>query len=304
MKVAIYHSSIIHIGGIETFLYIFCQRMSVFLDLTLYYDNADFDQLLRYSEYVDCIKVNKEIKADVIILASAWGKTPKLIAPKIIQMIHANLKIYKELNIFNYTPNENYQHVCVSQSVANALKELHDIDSTVIYNLTAKHKPTEKKKNEILTLITACRLSKEKGIERCVEFAKKIKVPYIWHMYCDTPSSSYKGDVIKSAKGTNMIWPGFKNPILPEIEKADYLVQLSTTEGYCYSIVEALQCRTPVIVTPFESAFEQIKHKKNGYIVDFELKNVNFDEICNNIPILDEFKEKSSEKDWLKLLEA
>jgi glycosyltransferase involved in cell wall biosynthesis len=302
MKVAIYHSSIIKIGGIETFLYNFCQRMSKHFDITLYFDNADFEQLIKYSEFVDCVKVENEIKADVIILASAWGKKPKLTAPKIIQTIHANLKNYKDLKIFEYVPNKDYIHVCVSKSVAKALKELHGIDSTVIYNLTSKVETYLKPVNEKLTLITACRLSQEKGIERCIKFAKQIPVPYVWNMYCDTPSTAYKSQIIEMSKGTNMIWHGFKTPILPEIAKADYLLQLSDTEGYCYSIVEALQVKTPVIVTPFESAFEQVEHKKNGYIVDFDLKSINFDEIINQIPIVKPYKDLSTESDWIKII--
>jgi hypothetical protein len=60
---------------------------------------------------------------------------------------------------------------------------------------------------------------------------------------------------------------------------------------------------TPVIVTPFESASEQVTEKINGYIIDFEVKKVNFDAIINNIPIFEPYQDKSSEQDWLKIIQ-
>ena len=71
--------------------------------------------------------------------------------------------------------------------------------------------------------------------------------------------------------------------IMPYIKAADYLVQLSNAEGFCYSIVEALEIGTPVIVTPLdvlpEIGFEDMV---NGYMVPFEItEEIDFDMIVN-----------------------
>lgn len=86
------------------------------------------------------------------------------------------------------------------------------------------------------------------------------------------------------------------------IAEADYGVQLSDTEGYSYFINECLQHGTPVICTNFPSAYESIEDSVNGYILDMSLSNLNIEKIVNNIPRNFEYKEKCTEKDWIKLL--
>ena len=87
------------------------------------------------------------------------------------------------------------------------------------------------------------------------------------------------------------------------IKEADYGVQLSDTEGYSYFINECLQYGTPVLCTDFPSAYESVKDGENGYILDMDLKNLDIEKIVNNIPKNFEYKEKCSEKDWIKLLD-
>lgn len=86
------------------------------------------------------------------------------------------------------------------------------------------------------------------------------------------------------------------------IAEADYGVQLSDTEGYSYFINECLQYGTPVICTNFPSAYESVKDGINGYILDMNLSNLDIEKIVNNIPKSFEYKEKCTEKDWIKLL--
>ena len=86
------------------------------------------------------------------------------------------------------------------------------------------------------------------------------------------------------------------------ITEADYGVQLSDTEGYSYFINECLQYGTPVISTDFPSVYESVEDEVNGYILDMDLKNLDIDKIVNNIPKDFTYKEKCTEKDWIKLL--
>lgn len=86
------------------------------------------------------------------------------------------------------------------------------------------------------------------------------------------------------------------------IKEADYGVQLSDTEGYSYFINECLQYGTPVITTNFPSVYESVEDEVNGYILDMDLKNLEIEKIVNNIPKDFIYKEKCTEKDWIKLL--
>lgn len=307
-KVVIYHSSIIRVGGIETFIYNFIKRMNDKVDLTLYFGVADNDKLIKYSEYVDCIKFeNQKIECDVLLLMSSWGKNilGNVKAEKKILTIHANYEEYAKMNYFHFKKDDRVTHyVSVSKDVQGALKRLHGIDSDVIYNLIDNTvKPNGKQKNKKLTFITACRLSQEKGIERCIELAKEFKFDYEWNIYGGHPRKEYVDYLKKLAIGTKIKFHGVKYPIIQEIEKADYLVQASNTEGYCYSIQEALQVKTPCIITPFPSGAEQIQDGINGYIIPFDVKGFNAEKF-KKIPVLEDYKEKSNEKDWLTIFNS
>ena len=84
------------------------------------------------------------------------------------------------------------------------------------------------------------------------------------------------------------------------ISSADYLVQLSDNEGYCYSIVEALMCGTGVICTPCP-VFEEIGlvNGENCFYCDFEMKNVPIEEIYETEL---NFKYTPKEDNWNNLL--
>ena len=69
------------------------------------------------------------------------------------------------------------------------------------------------------------------------------------------------------------------------IANADYLVQLSDNEGYCYSVVEALTQGIPVLVTPCP-VFNEIGliNGENCYILPYDMNELPIDDIYNNIP--------------------
>ena len=62
--------------------------------------------------------------------------------------------------------------------------------------------------------------------------------------------------------------------IIKYIKKADYLVQLSSSEGFCYSIVEALSVGTPVIVTPLDVLDEiGVVDGENARVLPYDLSS-------------------------------
>lgn len=72
-----------------------------------------------------------------------------------------------------------------------------------------------------------------------------------------------------------------KLDIQNEIVKADFLIQLSDNEGYCYSVIEALTNGIPVIVTPVP-VFKELKiNEKNSIILNFDCSNL--DEVIDKI---------------------
>ncbi|MCQ2750026.1 MAG: glycosyltransferase [Clostridia bacterium] len=67
------------------------------------------------------------------------------------------------------------------------------------------------------------------------------------------------------------------------IKDCDYLVQLSDSESFCYSVVESLELGVPVIVTPIpvydELGIEEDKHR---ITLDFDMSNVDVLKIYNS----------------------
>jgi glycosyltransferase involved in cell wall biosynthesis len=206
-------------------------------------------------------------------------------------MIHADLESYSLSGIFRLQPDSRItDFVCVSQKAKDSLKKLHNLNGTIIYNMLPQVEIFEKQKNEVLKLITVSRMSREKGIQRCIDFAKLLPFDYEWEIY----GEGGKFDT----SDTNIKFMGFISNPQEKIAKADYLVQLSDCEGFCYSINEALVQRTPVLLTPFPSGFEQVQEGVNGYFIPFHLRNLNINRILK-IPTLDPYIEKSNEFDWI-----
>ena len=103
----------------------------------------------------------------------------------------------------------------------------------------------------------------ERRMMKLADMLNEAQIPFIWLNFSD-------GQLDNAPKGFyNM---GLCMDLQPYIAKADYLVQLSDSEGYSYSVLEALTNNTAVICTPFKSAAESgVEDGKNGYIVPFDM---------------------------------
>jgi hypothetical protein len=133
---------------------------------------------------------------------------------------------------------------------------------------------TVKKPKKVLNLISATRLTPEKGFDRMVKFADALDeagIPFHWAVYTDIPRE-FPNKSVSIMK--------HRLDILDFIADADYLVQLSDTEGYSYSIVEALSVGTPVICTEIPVAQEQgIVDGVTGFILPFDMSRIPVKEI-------------------------
>ena len=65
---------------------------------------------------------------------------------------------------------------------------------------------------------------------------------------------------------------------------ADYVVQLSDSEGFGMVVHEALMMGTPVIASDIPIFNKYIKNGYNGYLLPVNMENVDVYQICNNIP--------------------
>lgn len=284
-------------------------------DITLLFDWCeDTNMLFEMSEFVNVVKIDKSktYTFDYFVNSTSWGYDPyiNIEASKVVQVVHADWRHVISNWHFKYTLNKKVtHHVCVGEIVKTAFEEVTGLKcDAIIYNLLDNQLKLEpKKKNDVLYLVTMSRLSGEKGFKRMLNLANQLdnkKIPYIWNVYGNT-KHPFAQSIVKEFKDCKHVhFKGVTREPFKEINKADYLVQLSDTEGFAYSVYEAMQVKTPCLITPFASGKEQITDGVNGYILPFEMDNIDFDKIINNIPVVPDFKELGKEEDWIKLLES
>ena len=287
-QVVIYCANMQKIGGIETWLYYWCQNMYKLYDIMVVFsDNMDGRQIQRLSEIVQVIKLgSKLIECDTLINTRITDKIPQEIkAKRIIQMVHG---CYSALFCCDIQP-ERDKIVFVSQAAADTYKNVGKYE--VIHNFTYPTKP-----NKCLFLITASRFTREKGGERMIKLANILRssgIEFIWFVFSHQDTRLAEG-MVKLPETLN---------IKDYISKCDYLVQLSDSEGFGYSIVEALELGVPVITTPI-TVLEEIgfQEGKDGYIVPFDMENIKADKFLKvPKPKFTWDNEKVKEK-WVNLL--
>lgn len=300
LKTAVYISTLHKLGGVETFAINLCNRTG----FDLIFDTAELSSLKKIKNKAYHLDYSPN-DYDVIIIATAWGRMPNNIkAKKYVQVIHADYQAYIKGWNFKYSKlSYTTHHVCVGRHVAKQFELVTGYKcNKIIYNLLEQRPIPKKKKSDKLSFITLSRFSREKGFDRILYMAEKIKKEdYVWNIYGDT-STNYAKNIIPKLKNYRQInICGLTSNPLDEIVKHDYLVQLSDTEGFPYSVYESLQCLTPVISTDYPSVHELIEHGKNGYILDMQLSNF-YINMIKNVPKITIFNEKSTEDDWFEFL--
>lgn len=263
------------IGGIETYIYELVKKYKD-EDITIVYsdDTSDKKQLARIRQYARVIRqpynATEKIKCKRLFIMYRC-KLDLFEAEDIIQIAHAD---YKAQNLKPNLDKSISKHFGVSKSVAKAYEEISGIKTEVCYNPLSIEKP-----KKVLKLISATRLTKEKGLDRMKKLAyelDKANIPYLWLVFTN------KTDAINNP---NVIYMQPRLDIRDYIANSDYLVQLSDTEAWCYSVLEALCLNTPVIVTPIPSFKEMgVKSGINGYILPFDMKDIPIEDIYTKVP--------------------
>lgn len=260
MKNLFYLHNISPIGGVETFLYEIALKYGKKYDITIMYKNGDPDQVARLQKLVRTKK---------------WDGVRKYTAEKVFFGYNSDIAFAVEAKDYYFVMHCDYKvqnlplpklpegcHVlAVSEGVRKNGMEKFGIDIDLCYNPLVVPKP-----KKMLRLITASRLSPEKGGRRMEVLCRALEhanIPFTWEVFTnDAPT--WNSD--------NMIYRTPRLDITDYIAAADYLVQLSDTEGYSYSIIEALSVGTPVIVTDIPPVHDmQVKDGENGFVLPLDL---------------------------------
>lgn len=278
------------IGGIETFILNFAKIMSKFYDITFVVNVCPDTLVAKIAQYIRVIKgqPNKTIICDTLIMLRILDTKPENIkAKQSIQMCHAC-----RTNPQWHIPQDSDCIVNVSESSKVSFGE-ESKDAVVIHNLI------DVKPRKTLFLMSATRMpAPDKGqyeirIRRLCEMLDEADIPFIWLNFSE-------GKLSDAPIGFYNV--GLSDCIQDYMQKADYIVQLSDSEAFSYTILEALTINKPVIVTPFPSTADMgIKSGINGYIVPF---NMDFDvKMLLDIPQFEyEYDVEKIADQWKKLL--
>ena len=292
-QIILYIGSSQKVGGIETFLYNFCKEMSELYDIAVVYsDHMDARHIVRLADYVPVFRnpSNRAVICDTIVMMRITDHVPDNIKySKKVQMCHT------------CQMKENYQIikgwddlVFVSDVAAKSFEYQVGTDYSVIHNFTDSDKP-----RKCLLLVSATRLTYEKGEERMAKLAEALlreNIPFVWMVFSPVPLQRNIPNVVRCEPTLD---------VRSFIERADYVVQLSDQESFCYTIVEAMELGTAVITTPLpvldEIGFVDGKH---GYKVPFDMTGIDINKIYTEIPSFEPRKSQNTsiKRQWKKVL--
>lgn len=312
-KVIIYQKLLYKIGGIETWDYNLAKTFED-RNITFVFSTADNTQLVELSRFANVMldDSEREYECDVFINANYDGSKillPRVRAKKVYQTIHSDFKALKEINGWqNFVIDIDERTDAIfsaSETAQKGLKEAFGYDSVVLRNILAKP-DTERP----VVFISLTRASEEKGINRCIQMAREFKRAgknFIWLLCAtlnagDSDANRLAIQAIRSIPEFIQVEPQLYSRKL--LHFADYLVQMSDTEAYCYSIREAAALKVPVLATPFPEAKKVVKEGKNGYIINFDLSNLDVDKIFNHIPKVTEPYSEPVDPLWNDFLEG
>ena len=224
-QVVIYCGNAQTIGGVETFIYNFCKELCDKYDiLVLYSEHMDARQIMRLAMFVPVmINTGKIIQCNTLINIRLTDEVPGNVRYKQrIQMSHT-CQLAKS-GKWHWTIKQNYDKlIFVSQAAADSFAD-QNLEYSVIPNFTDPEKP-----KKALLLVSACRLTWEKGEERMYDLAEQFRsanIPFVWLVF--------------SAQSLKRVIPGVVHcpptlDVRSYFERADYVVQLSDVESFCYT---------------------------------------------------------------------
>ena len=155
--------------------------------------------------------------------------------------------------------------------------------------------------NPVITnIVTVCRLdNNSKALDRLVLLAASLKDrghSFCWRIIGDGP---YKNQLIglieEYGLQNDVLLLGHMDNPLPYVKKSDLFVLQSYYEGYPYSVCESLIVATPVFVTDYPAASEQVRPTVNGWIAknDFDSILATLDSILGDKTALQIIRERA-----------
>lgn len=303
-----YIESFNSIGGVEQWMYYIAKHYGKRKDFIVLYRDGDKEQIRRIAKHCEVRYYNNEkVKCINAIFCYHFDIIGNVEAKNYYHFIHGNIKAVKEIypNMEMIAPPQITKQYSVSKITADGYKDVYGIDTEVFYNiidldepkkLTDEENPFKDKTK--LKLITASRLKDAiKGFNYMEIIAQKLRnnnIPFTWVCFSDKP---------EKLTDENFVFLKPNLDITPYIKEADYLVQTSLDESYGYSPVLSLMLGVPIIMMDIPVLKELgIKDKKHGYILKFDMSNLDVNKINNERPVIKNYIPPMDFDKWEEIL--
>lgn len=269
-----YVSNFNTIGGVETYIYELAKKYNEY-DITVIYRTGSIDQVRRIKKYVRTIKYHEGdiIKCNKAFFNYETDIIHSVEAKEYTQLIHA---LFKTNGLIPRIEPKITKYLCVSKKAGKEWEELTGITPTVCRNPLSL---TEADKEDVLYLVSATRLTREKGKDRMIRLAEELDkagINYLWLVFTNDTDAIDNPNVIYVKPRLNV------RPYIKSIVGKGFGVQLSDCEGDCYFTRECEAVGLPLIVTPIASFEEQgLVEGKNCYYVPFDMVDVKVERFKN-----------------------
>ena len=234
--------------------------------MTILYDKITDVTKKRMERYFEVVerKENVNYICDRLFVTYSTYYYPKniLFLEENYLFIHGNMCDYprsRKYKLDNYT-----KYIAVSKNCAKKAKGYFPTDNIDYILNPIKIIPEEIYPH--LKLVSAQRydpIKRSDRIHKISQILDELNIPYTWNVFTD--KRPYKNEVY----GGVVYRKSVLNP-LPFIKDADYYVQLSDSEAFCYSVAEALYLNTKVVVTPIDCYKELHIDESQGITIPFE----------------------------------
>lgn len=281
-----YVSNFNTIGGVETYIYELSRKYKNY-DITVVYKTGSLEQIKRLKKYVRVIKYNAEIiKCKKFFCNYETDIIENVEAEEYIQLIHA---MFKTQGLTPRVHPKITKYFCVSENAGREWEELTGLKTTLCRNpLTI----TEEEKKPVLYLISATRLTAEKGKNRMIKLGEMLNasgINYLWLVFTNDVNKINNPNIVYLEPRLNI------RPFIASIRGKGYGVQLSDSEGDCYFTRECEALGVPLIVTPIPSFKEQgLIDGKNCYYIPFDMEEIDIKKIATKIPNYDPYQKQDS----------
>ena len=295
---AYFFDSINAIGGIESHFWYIAQKYHQY-DITIFYQEGNPIQLRRLKKLVRCVQLtNKDwVECDNLFCCYNRAILNQCTAKTAYFVLHGDYESMVQLGQLDFRnlPIDNRidKYLGVSQLVCDSWKRLTGIDAELI------GEPVVLPESHTLMLLSATRLTKEKGWERMKKLANALNyahIPFFWLIF----TNAKKNDAVK---GMEILPP--RLDIASLMPHFDAVVQLSDNEGYCLTAVEALSQGVPIIGTDIPVFKEIGINESNGVLLPLDMSDIPLEKIKNIFNLKFSYQQaKDGWEDYLAKVES